>query len=662
MRKMMKRAVLEGLESRVLLSAGVEGYGAVGVGGQVGAVVNGGTWNMPGGGTRRYRAEAMALVHGMAVPTLANGMHAAQAFFNLLHRGPVTPAPTPTPDPKPDPKPTPDPTPTPPPVPVPVVANLTGLKATAEGAGVCLQWTKGEGQEDGVTVWRSLDGATFTQVGTVAPGDGANYLDATALHGRRYYYEVQGYVGAKTSDMSNLASAVIALAAPSGLTASLGANSVVLGWTDNDAGAMGYTILRSSDGGASYYAVGQVNMGSATGYSDTALFAGRTYEYEVEAVGSEGTSGVSNAASEVAPGGMGSTIGTRYDYDASELVVNANGAADTVSVTQMGSILTITIDGTASMEALPAAGVFIYTRGGADRVTIDGSVTVRTTVETIDYGATTIVSGGADVSVWMDSTDVFSGTGVVHRVAGFAGAVSKGYRASLANPSDLRMPFEPDDSLWGTGPTVVGVNQGGAGDCYYLAGLAGMAAANPDLLREAAVDMGDGTYVVRCYRMRTQEEYVRVSNVLDMSKAQMGQDHTVWALVMEKAFCFERGGVNSYASLWGGTEVEAFLELQGNYTTFSPSSYGDAGMYTKLAGALANGRGVALSSDGGAGLLADHSYSLMRVYQDGAGVRHYVVRNPWGPGHVGLQLEDFNGVADLTWAQFMGNFNEGAMG
>jgi hypothetical protein len=218
------------------------------------------------------------------------------------------------------------------------------------------------------------------------------------------------------------------------------------------------------------------------------------------------------------------------------------------------------------------------------------------------------------------------------------------------------MPYIPSYSLWGTGPVAADVNQGGAGDCYYLAGLAAFAATNPSFLQETAVDMGDGTYVVQFYHMPGTPSYARVSNIMAQNRAQIGPSHNIWALVMEKAFCYIRGGQNTYSSLWGGYELEAFLELQGNYNTFGPSSYDDADLYNFLSGEIADGHAIALSSSGAGGLLADHSYSLISVYKDESGVNHYVVRNPWGPGHYACALEDFYGIADLNYGQFVANF------
>ena len=52
----------------------------------------------------------------------------------------------------------------------------------------------------------------------------------------------------------------------------------------------------------------------------------------------------------------------------------------------------ILADGKTYTDPAPAAGLFIYTRGGADSIALASSVTAHTTVETIDAAVTTIAA------------------------------------------------------------------------------------------------------------------------------------------------------------------------------------------------------------------------------------------------------------------------------
>ncbi len=69
-----------------------------------------------------------------------------------------------------------------------------------------------------------------------------------------------------------------------------------------------------------------------------------------------------------------------------ELVITASGGSDTVSLFQSGNTLTVDADGQMFSEADPAAGVFIYTRGGLDAIDVDKSVNAFTTVDTLEGG------------------------------------------------------------------------------------------------------------------------------------------------------------------------------------------------------------------------------------------------------------------------------------
>src|SRR5207245_1287102 len=158
-------------------------------------------------------------------------------------------------------------------------------------------------------------------------------------------------------------------------------------------------------------------------------------------------------------GGSGGniTITTRFG---NELIITASGTNDSISLSQSDSALSITADGVTYTQDIPSAGVFIYTRGGADGISIDSSVAVRTTVEAIDGAITAISSAAANVSAWIDSSDTFSGSGTVHSVSTFAGGVGKALGAALANPTDAGSTIKVTKSVWGAGPLVDDVNQG----------------------------------------------------------------------------------------------------------------------------------------------------------------------------------------------------------
>lgn len=348
-----------------------------------------------------------------------------------------------------------------------------------------------------------------------------------------------------------------------------------------------------------------------------------------------------------------------------ELVITAAGNVDTIAVLQSGSTLTITADGVTSVAAAPSGGVFVYTRGGHDSVSIASSVSVQTTIDSIDNATTSISSFGAHVIAWTDSSDSVSGTASVHRVAAFAGGVGKGLGASLPNPTDSGATTKIYLSLFGAGPVAGDVNQGQTGDCYFLAALAGFAAQQPQLIRNSVADLGDGTYAVEFYSNGTPV-FVRVNSAFSVNKAggcnfaHPGADDTIWAMVMEKAFAWFRTGANTYNSIGEGWMSEAFADLNAPYIDFGPWVFSDSQLYNMFDFDLKNAEPIVLATIPSApDLVSGHVYTLIGL-QKVHGVNEYIIRNPWGES--GDKFENSQGIAALTYAQLIANCQEAVAG
>ncbi|MGD0460908.1 MAG: C2 family cysteine protease [Tepidisphaeraceae bacterium] len=539
------------------------------------------------------------------------------------------------------------------------LAAVSGLTASATGPKIVqLNWTDNDSSATGYYVLRATDGIHFTEIANVATATAKTYTDATALSGHVYQYEIEAFDPVRTAPASNAASAVTPLVAPTALTATLSGLTIKLAWTDADSSATGYYVLRSTDN-VHFNQIAALNTGSANSYSDSATAYGTTYYYKVEAFDAVATSAASAVLSKATPA-AGVSIATQFG---DELVITAAGVDDSISVSERGYTFTITADGATYTDAATTAGLFIYARGGTDTINIANSVTSDTTLETIDGAVTTITSAGTDVTSWIDSTDIYSGTGDVHRVATFAGGVSKTLGAALANPKDAGATVKVSASLFGAGPVAGDVNQGEVGDCYFLSSLAAFAGHDPNLLVQSAVDMGDGTYVVQ-FMSNNQPVFVRVSNAFSTGPfggfmfAHPGSDGTIWAMVMEKAFCDFRTGANTYASINGGWMGDIYTDLGVSSTNFFTSSYTVTTLFNLLSADLAGGDAVTLAtSQSPPNLVGDHAYTLVSVTKDSAGVAHYVVRNPWGVA--GDAIENSQGYATLTFAQMVANFVDG---
>jgi hypothetical protein len=449
-----------------------------------------------------------------------------------------------------------------------------------------------------------------------------------------------------------------ALAVPTGLTAHVAGNSVSLAWTDKDATATGYEVFRSTDN-LHFTQIAKVTGNSTKSYSDSIAAYGTKFYYDVKAF-SNTTASAASASANVTTPTAGVSVSMRYG---DETVLTARGADDSVSIVESGLTLTITADGKTYTETATSAGLFVYTRGGLDTINIASSVHAIINLETIDGAATKITSAGTDVTAWIDSTDAYIGTGLVHDVASFAGGVSKAVGVALANPSDAGTTVKVNASLFGTGPVAGDVNQGEIGDCYFLSSLAAFAGENPQKLVQSAVDMGDGTFTVQ-FISNNKPTFVRVSNAFSAGPfngllyAHPGASGSIWAMVMEKAFAYFRTKANTYASIASGWMGDVYSALGVNSTAFFPSSSTDSNFFKTISADLASGKEVTLATGSSApNLVRGHGYTLVSAYKDASGVAHYVVRNPWGVS--GDSLENGQGYATLTFAQLVANFAEG---
>jgi hypothetical protein len=539
--------------------------------------------------------------------------------------------------------------------------NLTAAFTSANS--IQVSWSETDPATTGFKVMRSTDGTNFSLLSTITSASTKSLVDKTALSNHTYYYEVQAVNGSfSSSALSGSVNATTPMLAPTKLTAGIVGSAINLTWTNSDTSTTGVVVLRSTNG-TSFTTLATLNT-AATSYTDSSITAGQKYYYEIQGTNSSQTSPVSNIASVVAPAAPVSTntvsITTRYS---NELVITATGNDDTISISQSNGNIVINADGTTTTQPVPAAGVFLYTRGGSDGITIAQSDTTRTTVETVDTGVDDITSAGSNVSAWIDSTDVYTGTGTVHSIASFAGGIAKTTGTALADPKDAGKTMKVNASLWGTGPSRDDILQGGVGDCYFLSSLAAFAGTKPSVLMESAVDMGDGTYVVQFINSKNTPVFVRVSNDISTGAyygyayTRPGADGDVWAPIMEKAFAEFRTGANTYASISSGWMGEVYSDLgQSNYG-FSLNGYSQSALYAMLSADLASGKAVTFGTQTAPNLVSGHAYTLVSASTNSAGVTSYVVRNPWGVS--GDSLENSQGYATLTYTQMEANFVDG---
>jgi titin len=175
-------------------------------------------------------------------------------------------------------------------------SNLTA--SAISSSQINLSWTDNASNESGFNIERAPSGGSFIQIASV----GANvttYSNTGLTAGTTYQYRVRAYNTGGNSTYSNTASATTFTAtpnAPSNLTATSASRTQInLSWTDNASNESGFNIERAPSGG-SFSQIASVGA-NVTGYSNTGLTAGTTYQYRVRAYNASGNSGYSNTAS-----------------------------------------------------------------------------------------------------------------------------------------------------------------------------------------------------------------------------------------------------------------------------------------------------------------------------------------------------------------------------
>jgi hypothetical protein len=176
-------------------------------------------------------------------------------------------------------------------------------------------------------------------------------------------------------------------AAPTGLKAAAGDTTVSLTWT-GASGATSYNVYRGTSSGGESSTPIATNVASP-GYTDSNLTDGTAYYYEVAAVNSAGTSGMSNEAS-ATPQSSVSVASATFNLTASSPGTVAAGASATSTITVStanGYAGTVTIS--CALTAYPNNAQDLPScSGGASTVALSSAATAgATTVSILSTGA-----------------------------------------------------------------------------------------------------------------------------------------------------------------------------------------------------------------------------------------------------------------------------------
>jgi hypothetical protein len=361
----------------------------------------------------------------------------------------------------------------------------------------------------------------------------------------------------------------------------------------------------------------------------------------------------------------GATI-ARPAADVSAVVVKGGGGADTIRADPRVRIPVVIHGGAGDDNLRGGAGDDrIYGGGGADA--LDGGAGDDVLV-TIGGGTDrdTLAGGRGRDNLWTDPAAVDgvadrNAGDVYHAVASFSDyhiAQPDGSVATVPVPSaldgqDLADPVASDQiDGWkdfsqnvlfpSGGPTEHDVDQNGAADCYFLAGLSSLASVAPRRITDRIVDLGDGTYAAH-FEKWGEHSFVRVDADFPLYApdrpyyAGLGAEGAIWVPVVEKAWAFYRRSLGTYASTDFGRAKEAYqvMGVPGVAVEESFDAFGTAaGMLAEMDDLLAQGCAVSfwtkMTLPKGAKLRESHVLMVVGVVRDGQGQPVAVVmRDPY---------------------------------
>lgn len=226
--------------------------------------------------------------------------------------------------------------------------------------------------------------------------------------------------------------------------------------------------------------------------------------------------------------------------------------------------------------------------------------------------------------------------------------------------SDDDLDIDPND-----------VKQGALGDCYLIAGMAAVARAQPDAIRDAIKDNGDGTFDVTLYLRSSRYSRPRaVTKTVDARLAVKSAgrplyagtgdkedgETELWAALIEKTVAQHKesyelisgGNINGDGFVFAGVS-EMFTGERENYMRVDSMDNDEVLLY--MAFALEDGKAIVASSRNlkddeeltreanKANVYWNHAYAPESVDLDAGTV---TLQNPWGSHHVtDLKVEDF---------------------
>jgi Ca2+-binding RTX toxin-like protein len=443
--------------------------------------------------------------------------------------------------------------------------------------------------------------------------------------------------------------------------------------------------------------------------TDTVSYAGRFSELQIYLNGTFSSGAVTYDAygqkqypeHEYIAGDVENAIGSNYnDLITGNALPNAlsgEGGNDTI----YGGAGNDTLSGSYGDDAL-------YGEDGSDLITADWGkdrLYAGHDNDTLDGGGNDdlfiTVGGGSDTVIggptyygeqgdyfWAGPEDSINtnawvqGTGNVHVIGSFINGASTDLAGQdLPDPAIGDVDCKPDCNPFYSvashfanvplfqpgGPSRDDIKQQRLGDCYFLAPLAGIAAAHPEVIRRSVTELGDGTYAVRFFDAGA-ERFIRVDGQLPVEYANWNYNltfaaaarGTLWAPIMEKAWAWFRTSDHSYAEIEGsvfngGTPWETYDAFNLYHETDTVAVHSKDSYMTKMKNWLANGGIVSASTyPFGTDVASAHVYTVVSISAD---LKSITLRNPWRTDDEGFKDANPNdGYITISVDQFDDDF------
>jgi len=197
------------------------------------------------------------------------------------------------------------------------------------------------------------------------------------------------------------------------------------------------------------------------------------------------------------------------------------------------------------------------------------------------------------------------------------------------------------------------INQGGVGDCWFIASIGAELQKDPDFVQDHIHDNGNGTYTVTFYDdgepvQVTVDGEIPASPDGGAAGAHTDSDWSLsgpaWLAIYEKAYASYKGG--SYQDIKGGWGDEGMSDLTGHDADRSGGGIFGPSL-EDIQDSLDSGHPVTVGTGDDAGffpwqgddderiddqkLVSHHEYIVKEVVTLPDGQREIVLLNPWGP-------------------------------